>query len=162
GEDAKVLIAGAHKRGQDMLKLITSLLDLARIEEGMPLDLQPVPVAPLLADQAAAAEAEAQAKDVSLRVAPAEGEVVVMADPDRLRQVVANLVSNAIKYTPAGGSVTLSSESDGPYGVVRVADTGIGIPADALAHVFQPFYRVSDRVPDVEGTGLGLSIVKAI
>ena len=87
----------------------------------------------------------------------------VLADPGRLEQVFVNLVDNAVKYTPAGGSVTLSAQTDGDRVTVAVKDTGIGIPSRDLPRIFERFYRVdSARSRDEGGTGLGLAIVKHI
>lgn len=163
GEEARRMIAGIQKRGQEMLRLVTDLLDLSRIEEGMPLRLQAVDLEPLLLAQAVRAEAFARAAGVALKVEPPPEPVTVLADPERIGQVLANLVSNAIKYTPAGGRVTLAAHGDGRYGALSVRDTGVGIPAEAIPELFKPFYRVPASGPrKTEGTGLGLSIVKAI
>lgn len=89
--------------------------------------------------------------------------VPVMGDRARLQQVVVNLLDNAIKYTPHGGTVRLNTLRLGREGVLEIRDTGIGIPSEAVAHVFERFYRVDDaRSRDSGGVGLGLAIVKAI
>ena len=104
----------------------------------------------------------AEDKKVRLTTAVA-APVFVEGDRARLKQVVVNLLDNAIKYTPAGGSVALSVRRDGPLAVFEVSDTGAGIPGDALPHVFRRFYRVDDsRSREGGGAGLGLSIVKSI
>src|SRR5438309_11743318 len=88
---------------------------------------------------------------------------IVSGDRDRLVQVVSNLVNNAVKYSPDGGTVTLSTRADGSLVLVSVADTGLGIPADEIAHVFERFRRVrSGAAQSIPGTGLGLTIVKQI
>jgi signal transduction histidine kinase len=162
-EDARIMIAGIHQRGEDMLRLVTSLLDLARIEEGMPLEIQRLPLMPLLTAQAASATSTARARGVTLEVTASEDEIAVAADADRVAQVVANLLSNAIKYTPRGGRVTLAAAREAGFGKILVSDTGVGIPAESVPRLFEPFYRVPGRQREqVEGTGLGLSIVKAI
>ncbi|MBV5328253.1 MAG: PAS domain-containing sensor histidine kinase, partial [Chlorobium sp.] len=87
----------------------------------------------------------------------------VMADQGRLEQVVVNLLENAIKYTPDGGSVRLFTEDEGECVKVSVADTGIGIPFKDLPRIFERFYRVDEaRTREQGGTGLGLAIVKHI
>ena len=92
-----------------------------------------------------------------------EAEVTVVGDRARLKQVVVNLLDNAIKYTPAGGRVTLLVRADGNEAVLEVSDTGVGIPAEALPHVFKRFYRVDhSRSREQGGAGLGLSIVQSI
>jgi heavy metal sensor kinase len=89
--------------------------------------------------------------------------VTVRGDRARLKQVVVNLLDNAIKYTPNGGRVALRVSREGGYAVLDVTDTGVGIPADALPHVFKRFYRVDgSRSREQGGAGLGLSIVKSI
>ncbi len=104
----------------------------------------------------------AEDKKVRLTTAVA-APVFVEGDRARLKQVVVNLLDNAIKYTPPGGSVALSVRRDGPLAVFEVSDTGAGIPGDALPHVFRRFYRVDDsRSREGGGAGLGLSIVKSI
>jgi two-component system, OmpR family, sensor kinase len=87
----------------------------------------------------------------------------VEGDRARLKQVVVNLLDNAIKYTPRGGRVALEVRPENGYAVLEVRDTGVGIPTEALAHVFKRFYRVDDsRSREQGGAGLGLSIVKSI
>ncbi len=89
--------------------------------------------------------------------------VIVAGDRARLKQVVVNLLDNAIKYTPSGGRVALSVRRDNGHAVLEIADNGVGIPADALPHVFKRFFRVDDsRSREQGGAGLGLSIVKSI
>ena len=104
----------------------------------------------------------AEDKDVSVACEATPG-VTVEGDRARLKQVVVNLLDNAIKYTPRGGQVSLSVRREGPCAVLDVTDSGIGIPADALPNVFKRFYRVdSSRSREQGGAGLGLSIVKSI
>ena len=89
--------------------------------------------------------------------------VTVEGDRARLKQVIVNLLDNAIKYTPRGGRVRLSVRRESGYAVLEVADDGIGIPAEALPHVFKRFYRVdTSRSREQGGAGLGLAIVKSI
>jgi signal transduction histidine kinase len=86
-------------------------------------------------------------------------EVLARADAEKMRQIVLNLLSNAVKFTPEGGRITLSCDADGSTVRVRVADTGIGIPADKLGTIFEPFVQVNAGYTRTsEGTGLGLSI----
>jgi signal transduction histidine kinase len=89
--------------------------------------------------------------------------VQVEADPARLKQVVVNLLDNAIKYTPQGGRVSISVSQRNDHAVLRVADSGIGIPAPDLPHIFDRFYRADKaRSRQTDGSGLGLSIVRSI
>jgi heavy metal sensor kinase len=96
-------------------------------------------------------------------VCDSSGPVMIQGDRARLKQVVVNLLDNAIKYTPDGGRITLKITRDSGYAVLDVADDGVGIPAEALPHVFKRFFRVDgSRSRDQGGAGLGLSIVKSI
>ena len=104
------------------------------------------------------------AEDKGIAVAcEVQAEVNVEGDQARIKQVVVNLLDNAIKYTPAGGSVRLQVQPRGSKAILEVVDTGMGIPAEALPHVFERFFRVDKaRSRDIGGAGLGLAIVKSI
>jgi two-component system sensor histidine kinase BaeS len=122
-----------------------------------------VDVAVLLERVAEGAQAVAEDKGIALRVDLAPGPLVVEGDADRLRQVVGNLVSNALRYTPAGGSVALAANRDGNRVQIAVSDSGQGISADDLPHVFDRFYRADaarDRASG--GSGLGLAIARTL
>ena len=145
-----------------MTRIVENLLTLARADEGRldllprPLELRPV------AEQAVAGLGEmASAKQVRLTVG-GDGEVV-QADGDRLRQVMSNLVENAIKYSPAGSEVRVAIWHDGREAGATVMDDGVGIPAGELDRVFERFYRVdSARHRGDGGSGLGLAICRTI
>ena len=105
----------------------------------------------------------AEAKNLNLTFEPGglDDETLVLADEEAVRQIVDNLIDNAIKYTPEGGSVSVSCSGDHDAVSIEVADTGIGIPRDDLPRIFERFYRVDKaRSRELGGTGLGLSIVK--
>jgi signal transduction histidine kinase len=105
----------------------------------------------------------ADEKNISVTV-DAPQPVFVMGDAARLRQVIVNLLDNAIKYTVPGGSVMVSVQRNGTGAILAVKDNGVGIPPDALPHIFERFYR-ADKVRSrtaIQGAGLGLSIVQAI
>ena len=92
-----------------------------------------------------------------------QGSVNVEGDRARIKQVVVNLLDNAIKYTPPGGSINLNVHAREDKAVIEVVDTGIGIPAGALPHIFERFFRVDEaRSREAGGAGLGLAIVKSI
>jgi signal transduction histidine kinase len=104
----------------------------------------------------------AEDKEVSV-ACNVQGNVSVEGDRARIKQVVVNLLDNAIKYTPAGGSINLNVYAREDKAVIEVADTGIGIPSGALPHIFDRFFRVDKaRSRDAGGAGLGLAIVKSI
>jgi two-component system phosphate regulon sensor histidine kinase PhoR len=152
----------AHTHAARLGRLVDDLLQLSNIETGkvvlvpVPLELHEVATSAL-----AIFEAEAARKGVALanRV---PGDLAVRADRDRLSQILVNLVDNAVKFTPAGGQVTLDAARIAPDAVeVRVADTGIGIPSTDLPRLTERFYRVDKaRSRELGGTGLGLAIVK--
>jgi len=105
----------------------------------------------------------AQQKNITLKYDPPAEEIQVTLNRQYMARVMDNLVSNAIKYTPSSGCVTLTVQNDPSQVVIRIADTGIGISADDLPHLFDAFYRVSHvQHEDIEGSGLGLAIVKTI
>jgi len=107
--------------------------------------------------------ARAAAKGLTLRLEPAEGVAMVAGDATLLRQAVANLVDNAVKYTPSGGTVTVGLSVRDEQAMIRVVDTGIGIAPDDRVRLFEKFYRIRRRdTMDIPGTGLGLAIVKSI
>jgi signal transduction histidine kinase len=173
-----------HQKGEQLLELITGLLDLSKLESGtLAMKRRRVDVSTIVKDVAETLSPRAMKAGVSLeqQLEPAIPELY--ADPNRLRQVILNLAENALKFTPAGGRVTLGaravtlmpeSDPDEGGGVVllaarqpavalTVADTGIGIADGEKIKVFDPFYQVdSSSTREVEGTGLGLSIVKRL
>ncbi|MGC9437433.1 sensor histidine kinase [Streptomyces sp. WG5] len=143
--------------------IVDDLRDLSAAEAGE-LRLVPAPVElmELLAAVAVANRATATAAGVTITVVDT-GRVPVIADPVRIRQMIGNLVSNAIRYTPAGGSVTLSAHVDLDTVVIDVADTGTGISADELPHIFDRFWRAEkSRSRQSGGSGLGLAIVRRL
>ncbi len=144
-----------------MQRLVDDLLDLSRIESGgwVP-DPQPVDIAAAMADDVSAARATADGKGIQLDVSLDEAAREIFADPVALRQVVNNLVENALRHTTAG-SVTLRAVRDRDGVTVSVRDTGCGITTEHLPRIFERFYRVDPaRSREQGGTGLGLSIVK--
>jgi len=156
---------GIIKRESDQLsRLIADLLDLSRIESGKwRMRKEPVHLATLAAETVGRLAPRAQSLGVQLEITIADAIAVLPGDPDRLAQVFINLVDNALKYTPAGGRVTVSAVENDRTVSVSVADTGAGIPKADLPRIFERFYRVDKaRSRSTGGTGLGLSIVKHI
>ncbi|MCX7682430.1 MAG: ATP-binding protein, partial [Anaerolineae bacterium] len=151
-----------HGVGQ-MSNLIDDLLDLGRIEAGVGLERKPCHLGVILVEAVDGMRARAAAKGLTLRMEPAEDMAVVMGDAALLRQSITNLVDNAIKYTPSGGTITVGLSVRDNQAIIRVSDTGIGIaPADQV-RLFEKFYRVKRRdTVNIQGTGLGLAIVKSI
>ena len=145
-----------------LTQMVNELLELSKIESGrFTLDLAPVAACDLLDSASKRMQLQAERAGLNLRVECAEGLPTVQIDSQRLEQVLVNLIHNAVKFTRAGGEIILLAE---PFdGSVRfgVCDTGIGIPEDEVARIFERFYRV-DKSRTGSGTGLGLSIAKHI
>ena len=146
-----------------MKRLVEDLLDVSRFERGV-ISLQPVMIdVQTLANSVAVMQApEAERKGVAMRLDIPPGRTEIYGDPERIVQVMTNLVVNAINYTPTGGEVTLAvraATQRDRFVTIDVRDTGVGIAPEHLQNIFQPFFRVDKRV---EGTGLGLSITQQI
>ncbi len=149
-----------------LAKLITDLLDLTRLEssEGIQ-NPQPVDIRSILMVVLARLRPAARHKNISLswKRSGKAALYAVRGDETQLTSMFTNLVENAVKYTPAGGRVDVTGESDESEVIVRVSDTGIGIPKKYLGRIFERFYRVDKaRSKETGGTGLGLSIVRHI
>jgi heavy metal sensor kinase len=145
-----------------LAEIVESLFALSRLDAGEANAWQRFDLGELAATTAEQMSLLATDKNIRVACESATG-VVVRGDRARLKQVIVNLLDNAIKYTPQGGRVTLRVRSEGTDAVLDVSDTGIGIPAEALPHVFKRFFRVDgSRSREQGGAGLGLSIVKSI
>ncbi|MFF4492269.1 sensor histidine kinase [Streptomyces sp. NPDC001544] len=160
------LLASLHEEAVVLQRIIDDLQDLAAADAGtLRLHREPVRADELLAQVAAAHRVAADAAGVALSTEPwTDGKPWLDADPVRMRQALGNLVSNALRHTPAGGTVTLAARRDGDGGdqiVFTVADTGTGIAPDDLPHVFDRFWRAEkSRSRRTGGSGLGLAIVR--
>ncbi|MGQ9714379.1 MAG: GAF domain-containing protein [Anaerolineae bacterium] len=144
--------------------LINDLLDISRIETGrLRLDLQPMHVQEVIEEVLGSLRGRAEAKGLRVRAEVPQGLPAVVADRDRITQVVLNLMDNAVRYTPEGGEVSVRVELADEALLVHVQDTGIGIAPEEQDRIFERFYRSEDaRVQETEGTGLGLAIVKSL
>jgi signal transduction histidine kinase len=142
-----------------LLSLINDILNLSRIEAGrIEYDVQPVRVAELLSAVTEVVAPQVTAKGLGFDVAPAD-HMVVLADAEKARQVLLNLLGNAVKFTPSGGRVGVEIDGDASRVAIRVRDTGPGIPADQLGRIFEPFVQLDRSLSSRhEGTGLGLAI----
>ncbi|MCU1373167.1 MAG: sensor histidine kinase [Actinomycetia bacterium] len=156
--DLPTILRRIEEESARMKTLVEDLLLLARLDQVRAAERSPVDLAVLAADACSDAVASAPDRSVSL-VAP--DPVVVSGDRDHLRQAIANLVSNAVRHTPAGTPLEVSATLEGGSAVVRVRDHGAGLGADALEHAFDRFWQ-ADHARTGTGAGLGLSIVAAI
>lgn len=156
------LLVAAGEDAERLERIVDELLDIGRIEAGKGrMDLRPVRPIDLVSREVETFRPAARDGGVSLVVDLPATLPPVLADPARVAHVFANLLANALKYTPPGGKVTLSAKEEGEFIRFRVSDTGVGIPEKYLPRVFEQFFRVPDQGPGT-GVGLGLAIVKDI
>jgi signal transduction histidine kinase len=160
--------ADIHSAGRHLQNVINDILDISKIEGGR-LDLhdEPVAIEDTIESCRRIVVAMAEATGVALSVDVPAGLPPIRCDALRFRQILLNLMSNAVKFTPAGGSATVSAAVEGGFAVVAVADTGIGMRAEDIAIALQPFRQVDGGAGDAltrrfAGTGLGLPLAKAL
>jgi PAS domain S-box-containing protein len=171
-DKARVYITKAHESAQHLGRLFQDLLDISKADDGR-LKLNPVVVdiVTTVRDIAASLEPSAKAKGLVLVYEPDTGSrfneritpvFYSYADSDHLREIVSNLIENAIKYTPSG-SISVNVNGDENHVIISVHDTGLGIPAEDLPHLFQKFYRVDNSATrEIGGTGLGLYLSRRL
>jgi PAS domain S-box-containing protein len=153
-----------ERNARAQAKLIDDVLDLSRIISGkLALNLGPTNVAEAIAAAIETVTPAAQAKEIEIRPDTVDASLTITADGGRMQQIVWNLLSNAVKFTPRGGVVTVDAGRDGSDVLVRVRDTGEGIPPEALRIIFEPFQQADASTTRRHGgLGLGLSIVRQI
>ena len=164
-EEEKELLANALRSGQHLLSLINDVLDLSRIEAGrLQLELREVSLAPVLRDVGNTLIVQAHEKNLHLRFPSAPETLRVSADEARLRQILMNIVGNAIKFTPRGEVVvTIEAPAGSPFVEIQVRDTGIGVAADRRERLFKKFSQAdASTTRRFGGSGLGLVIVKQL
>lgn len=150
-------------------RLIQQLLDISRFEAGgvHRLDIRPISVGPFLDELAVSFDALAIQNEINFRIVK-EPDLpeTISGDSDRLNEVVGNLLSNAFKFTPRGGSITVragAAKGETPGVIIEITDTGVGIPAEQLPRIFEKFYQVENEAQPLSvGSGLGLAISKEI
>ncbi|MDX1687827.1 MAG: ATP-binding protein [Candidatus Promineifilaceae bacterium] len=159
-EAARRFLDRADHEVDALTQMVQELLELSRIESGKaPLRLSPTSVADIVLPAAERLQPQIERNELELIVDLPSGLPRVLVDAARVQQVVTNLVHNAIKFTPAGGRITVSAKEEEGMVVVRVRDTGVGIPATDLPRIFERFYK-TDRARSSGGTGLGLAIAR--
>jgi len=151
-----------HREAERLNRLIDDLQELSRVESGaLPLAFQPVDLADLIQSVSGRLSRQFELKRIGMALNLPEARISVRGDPHRIDQVLTNLLGNAIEYTPGGGTVTISIVPKALWVEVSVQDTGIGIPAEHLPHVFDRFYRVDLSRSRVRGgSGIGLTIAR--
>ena len=148
---------------EQMTELIDDLLDLGRIEAGVGLMHEPCRLDEIIATLVDSVRPQAVAKGLIMEPGPREDVTIVVGDAALLRQAISNLIENAVKYTPKGGTLTVGWETRGDRVLVSVADNGIGIAKADQVRLFEKFYRIKRRdTIKIKGSGLGLAIVKSI
>jgi PAS domain S-box-containing protein len=168
-ERHRLWVAQIQQAGWHLLEMINDVLDLSRIESGtLSLRVEPLAAEPLIAASLALVEPQARARGINLvRVMADHGAARWIADATRVKQILTNLLSNAVKYNRDGGEVRIATrraqDAQGhPFLELDVIDTGIGIDADQLAQLFQPFNRLGREKDGTEGTGIGLVIARLL
>ena len=160
-KQAELLVA-AREEADRLDRILQELLDIGRIESGkVPMELRPVPPQAMVREATDPYRSAARDGGVSL-VIDLPGDLPrVWVDPKQIAHVFANLLSNALKYTPPGGSITVAAKEEGDFVRFLVSDTGVGIPAMYMPRIFEQFFRVPEQAQG-SGVGLGLAIVKDI
>lgn len=162
-ETQEEYMEGINHSVERMSALISNLLDLAKIEAGIEMTVKACQMDSLIRASLTGFLKQASLKGVAIHTEIDSPLPLIAGDPTRLEQVMANLVGNAIKYTPAGGQISITAQAVNHEIVVEVTDTGIGISTEDQEHLFEHFFRAKNlQTRDIEGTGLGLSIVKSI
>ena len=154
-------LADCLEESDRVLTLLNTLMDISEAETGtMKLSLVPVNISNLIEDTVGLYEYVAEDKNITISVNCAKN-IAMNADRNRMRQVLANLVDDAIKYTPSGGSIAIDAYHDQDQTVILVKDTGVGIPPEEISKIWDRLYR-GDKSRSQPGLGLGLSLVKAV
>ncbi|WP_307338969.1 ATP-binding protein [Caldalkalibacillus uzonensis] len=161
-EERKELARIIHEESLRMGRLVNELLDLARIQAGhIELDLEPMPLGPIVHKTLRKFTNLAKDEQITLREDVQESAELYQVDADRIEQILTNLIDNAIRHTPAHGTVSVQLKEDAHGAHISVKDTGQGIPEEDLPFVFERFYKADKaRTRGKSGTGLGLAIVK--
>jgi two-component system NtrC family sensor kinase len=146
----------------NITSLIDDLLDLGRIESGFDTRKEGLQIDQILRYTLESLKKQLEEKNQQVSLNLSDAFPALFANPVQVRRLVENLLENAIKYTPQGGSIAVSASTEQNQVILQIADNGIGIPALDLPYVFDKFYRASNASADVVGTGLGLAIVKSI
>lgn len=151
--------------GDHLLELIDELLDLARIEVGkLAVRLKPVDLDAVIHEAASMCRVAAEGRHLTLSIEPPTGDLAVLADGTRLRQILVNILSNAVKYNREGGRIDIRSgrSIDGRRARVTISDTGEGIAREKLTRLFMPFERLGHEDSDIQGSGIGLALSKRL
>ncbi len=162
-DDDKRLLSQVLSSGHHLRALVEDVLDISRIEAGgLTTSIEAVDLGDVVRESLTLIDAEGLLNGLAIERAEQLQGKSVLADRQRMQQVVTNIVSNACKYNRPGGRVTITATTNADFVDLVVADTGIGIPADAMSRVFEPFDRLGREEGPVDGTGVGLSLTKML
>jgi signal transduction histidine kinase len=163
-EKQEEMLDRVSEKIKSLVNLASELLDLAKIESGLIMQEQErFNIGEILTEQVAFHQTKAQEKDILLELIPISEPAFVLGNHYNMEEVISNLVGNAIKYTPAGGKIWVSTTAKENHHCICVRDTGIGMSREDIERIFERFYRVkNEKTRNIGGTGLGLAIVKSI
>ena len=153
-----------HRSASHLLSVIGDILDMSKIEAGrFDLDLRPLDVCPMIEETVRSISIPAEEKNIAISTEIADCKLPVRGDERAIKQVLLNVLSNAVKFTPEGGAISVSAKRSGRSMAVVIQDTGIGIPKKALRRIAQPFEQVQNQYTrSHKGSGLGLAISKRL
>ena len=165
-EKAKKFLKIMEGSNNRLSRFIDDLLDMAKIERGkMEIKRESLGILPIVSETVQLIKPQADEKDIEITMDIPDNLPLVFVDGDRTRQIITNLLSNSIKFTPEKGKVSIKVQDDKEYLQLSISDTGIGIPPDRLSKIFDKFEQVREvreRIKGPKGTGLGLTIVKSL
>ncbi len=161
-EQQREFIQRAQNSVQSITSLVNDLLELGRIEAGFDTQKEVIPLEGIIRYTLEILGSQISDKKMNLHLNLPKDTPLMRGNPIRLRQMLDNLIGNAIKYTPEGGDITIEMEAQNEQVILRISDTGPGIPPADQPHIFEKFYRASNVPKGVGGSGMGLAIVKSI
>jgi len=165
-ENSKKFLKIMERSSNRLSRFIDDLLDMAKIERGkMEIRKEPLRILPIVSETVQLIKPQADEKDIEITMDIPDNLPLVLVDGDRTRQIITNILSNSIKFTPEKGKVSIKIQDEKEYLQLSISDTGIGIPPDRISRIFDKFEQVREvreRIKGPKGTGLGLAIVKSL
>ena len=162
-EKQKLYLGKMLKNSDQLLAIVNQILDWAKLDSGqMILQQETVNLSHVLHETASLVELRVQEKKINLEIDVPQEPLLIQGDYGRIREIILNLVSNALKFTDAGGKICLIARNEGNEKIVQIRDNGVGIAKDYREKIFQPFARGIDRPGEEKSVGLGLWICKSL